>query len=89
MREDGKGSRGRILRGKLVLLQGTHAFIFHRITAQNIHTRRLLCVTQERRSASVRALTHCDLFVLTRERWEGVIVAYPRYEDRLKEVAFF
>ena len=40
----------------------------------------------ERRSASVRALTHCDLFVLTRERWEGVIVAYPRYEERLKEV---
>ena len=41
----------------------------------------------ERRNASIRAVTHCDVFVLTAESWRELLVQYPAQEGRLRGVA--
>lgn len=43
-------------------------------------------ISDKPRSATVRALTYCDLYVLERESFERVTKAYPHFRDHLLEV---
>eukprot|EP00276_Gloeochaete_wittrockiana_P008500 CAMPEP_0184663492 /NCGR_PEP_ID=MMETSP0308-20130426/48306_1 /TAXON_ID=38269 /ORGANISM="Gloeochaete witrockiana, Strain SAG 46.84" /LENGTH=610 /DNA_ID=CAMNT_0027106249 /DNA_START=315 /DNA_END=2148 /DNA_ORIENTATION=+ len=41
----------------------------------------------DKRTASVRARTYCDVFILSREDLERVLVDYPEMDARIREVA--
>lgn len=47
----------------------------------------LSLVLGERRTASVRALTYCDVFVLPRKEFERVKAEYPEFRDVLRKVS--
>ena len=41
----------------------------------------------ERRNASIRARTHCDIFLLTADAYAQVLENYPKYDAKLRAVA--
>ncbi|MGC9525818.1 MAG: ion transporter [Limnospira sp.] len=40
-----------------------------------------------RRTASVKTLTYCELFVLLKEDFDSVLENYPRFSEKVKEIA--
>lgn len=43
-------------------------------------------VTSQKRSASVRTVTYCDLFILTRKDFKNVLSNFPDFAKKIDEI---
>jgi voltage-gated potassium channel len=72
--------------GRAEILRGDPAVVCGELQAGD-HFGELSLLLGERRSASVRAITHCDVFVLDRGCFNEIKAAYPELRDVMSRVA--
>jgi len=59
----------------------------HAVLKEGDYFGELALLFEEERTASVRAVTYCDLFILSKEHFQEILDRYPRFSELIREYA--
>jgi len=75
-----------VCRGRLEIFSEEDGYV-HATLREGDYFGELALLFEEKRTASVRAVSYCDLFVLTKEHFQEILGKYPLFTSLIREYA--